>query len=557
MSKAENATPGSAGRSEPSRTWRVEGALVLALVAYWMTITLDRYQLSHDTALLLDVGGRLMRGQMPYVDYVETNPPLSHYLNVIPNALAWAFGGEPLTWLRFCLVALLAFSVTWLRARLPPLVSPFKAGIVGLTFIAFAFFVYEGKNLGQREHLFVMLAVPYIVTRLRRTEAPERRDLAVLSGVLAAIGVCIKPHFLLVLGGIELAMALWLRRRWLGPEVIACAATGLLYPLHFLFLPHEMRYAFFELWLPALVDGYKVVGQNPELVWRNTVLAFQDLLKASFLVFVFLDGRARRIALVLGAGALAGFVIFVLQGKGWTYHRIPSQGFLVLAVGLAFGEILTRFPRGELLAVFYAAWLFIPVHDMREGRGLRGPNSSITRVVEHTAPGDKVLYISTNAYQAYPGLLLEGRKHVGTYPIAFPLGVLYPDGAPNGYRAPKDRPEAERRFVRSLFGDLAKKPKVIAIESRRTCDHCAPGVNYPAYLESIAFNKRLRKDYEKKGKASHCDIWVRKSKPGEKKWKLDVTDPTLPGPKPMPAPEEEDGGDPAAAPEQPGGTLDE
>jgi len=40
------------------------------------------------SAILLDCGRLLVQGAVPYVDYVESHPPLSHYFHALPVLLA-------------------------------------------------------------------------------------------------------------------------------------------------------------------------------------------------------------------------------------------------------------------------------------------------------------------------------------------------------------------------------------------------------------------------------------------------------------------------------------
>lgn len=48
--------------------------------------------LNMDNALFLHFGKLLLLGRMPYVDFVDFNPPLTHYIHAVPVFLAGLLG---------------------------------------------------------------------------------------------------------------------------------------------------------------------------------------------------------------------------------------------------------------------------------------------------------------------------------------------------------------------------------------------------------------------------------------------------------------------------------
>ena len=114
-------------------------------------------------------------------------------------------------------------------------------------------------DFGQREHLFILFAIPYVVLRwLRWEERTVRAPLAVVIGLAAGLLASLKPHFLLVMLAPELP---WLARhrrpsRLFTAETMTAAAFVLVYAAHFAFLPATMRDAFFHRWMPFIAAGY-------------------------------------------------------------------------------------------------------------------------------------------------------------------------------------------------------------------------------------------------------------------------------------------------------------
>lgn len=270
-----------------------------------------------------------------------------------------------------------------------------------------------------------------------------------------------------------------------------------------------MHEAFFDVWLPALLEGYDAFRMGG--VQRRLVPLLYTVGAGFLASFALLRGPRLHAALALSTAALAGAWIFVVQDKGWGYQTLTGYGLAWMAIALALAGAIQRAPRGSLLVVCATVWLWQPVLERVQGEHIQGPNSLIRKVVQHSEVGDRVLVVSSNAYQSYPGLMIEQREVVSTFLIAWPIPILYADGLPEGrYRTREERSEAERRFATRVRRDLLrKKPQVVILESRPRCGHCARGVSVVGYLEHIGFMKRLRRRYRKVGHAIHCDVWVR------------------------------------------------
>ncbi len=181
-----------------------------------------------DTAFLLYAAGRVLDGARLYVDVVEINPPLIVALNLPAVLLARALGVTDIAVLRLllsmALLGSLAFSAWALRlalgadrARLRPL----------LLLIAFALFLAPGNDFGQREHLLVALALPYLLLATARAHGRlPAAGPALAAGLLAGSGLALKPHFLLVWVAIE-GYAAW-RLRASRPSHEAMGAVAFL-----------------------------------------------------------------------------------------------------------------------------------------------------------------------------------------------------------------------------------------------------------------------------------------------------------------------------------------
>ena len=238
---------------------------VAALLLLVSRVLADPLLVNHDCGALLFAGGWLLEGKRPFLDYYLLNPPLIDYLQVVPTLLS-RVARIPVPF-AFNLIVLATVGLSWwLIRRLlrgSGLVTASTAAAVALAPLLVSHTTYTqlwaNFDFGQREHFFILLALPYVVLRwLRWEDRPVPLALALAVGFGAGLFGSLKPHFLAVLLAPE---AVWLARhrqprRLLTGETIAAAAFVLLYAAHFAFLPGPMREAFFHRWVPMIWSGY-------------------------------------------------------------------------------------------------------------------------------------------------------------------------------------------------------------------------------------------------------------------------------------------------------------
>ena len=169
-----------------------------------------------DTAFLLYAAERVLDGARLYLDVVEINPPLIVALNLPAVLLARPFGVSDIAIYRalvtLALLGALAFADWSLRRALEPGSDRLRRRLVLV--LAFALFLAPGNDFGQREHLLVGLALPWVLLAVGRVSGrPAPAGPALAAGVLAGLGLALKPHFLLVWAAVEGYAAWRLRAR--------------------------------------------------------------------------------------------------------------------------------------------------------------------------------------------------------------------------------------------------------------------------------------------------------------------------------------------------------
>ena len=149
--------------------WR---ALPLLMLAAMVTrVIVDPLWISLDAAINLQYGDLLLDGKTPYVDFVDTNPPIIFYLSAAPVLLARALDAHPIPVFTLLVVALVGCSVLTLASllsRARASVSPAEARWLTTAWAGVSFLAWQCGHFGQREHLWVLAYVPFFVLRWAR-----------------------------------------------------------------------------------------------------------------------------------------------------------------------------------------------------------------------------------------------------------------------------------------------------------------------------------------------------------------------------------------------------
>ncbi|HEU4800077.1 MAG TPA: hypothetical protein VFS94_05555 [Gemmatimonadales bacterium] len=307
-----------------------------------------------DVAFPLWAAGRVLDGATLYVDILEINPPLFIWLDIPLVTFARWTGLDPILVFRLAVTALLVASV-WASYRV--LTEGRKDGwtdTIPLLAVTFALFVLPRLDWGEREHLALALMLPWLAVAVRRLEGGEvSRGMALMTGLAAGLGIALKPHFVLVWVGREVAVRLGAggtraapdATRRLGapsPESLVAAGVCVAYLLAVIVFTPEYFPLVRELAGPysrfiratiletmfgpapavALTAIVVAVGLR-KLVWRPDGVDGQ------------VGSRGSRLAAsvtVLFCATAAWSVVALLQLKGFRYHWYPAMalGFLLL-----------------------------------------------------------------------------------------------------------------------------------------------------------------------------------------------------------------------------------
>jgi hypothetical protein len=462
------ATPRQFSPARPAARDRLLRALAL-LPALGFLLMVMAPPLNHDVAAILNFATRWVGGEALYRDLIDVNPPLIFVLTAIPALIDRFTPLDPVqSWL-VCVLACCALSWRFcLRLR-----EGWEEGVVEravLDALIPLVLVMVAYDVGQREHLMALFALPYALLAARRAEGMATpRRLAVAVTVAAALGFALKPHFLAVPALVE---ALVLLRR--GPAAaLRDRLPWLMAGIWLLYLASLPVFfaAYFEEIVPLVAAFYLANGG----IGLFNVLMTDQLGPAMFALAAALALLAWRGAGVqaqmlgcVGAGSLLSAWV---QHKGWSYHVVPMAMATALMAGWVAARWMDRnLPAGRAQAA--APGLALAVVVALSAVHLRGESpwrqiwygsladGRLTAALKREVAGERLLVLSPDIYPVYPALnYARARSTLRTMNLWLLVGAYpgCPEGAPR-YREPSEMSRAEFLVYTTVGDDFARAP---------------------------------------------------------------------------------------------------
>jgi hypothetical protein len=481
-----------------------------------------------DVAWLLYAAEVLRSGGTLGRDVVENSPPIIFWLKVPVLSIGSALGQAAWpAWIAALLVLLLSSAF---------LVGRLSKGLVRGTYLgplaAAVFLFLPGRDFGQREHVALILTVPWLIAIARRLEGHPARGAGLwLAIAFAAAGLGIKPHFGLVWLS---AACLFLYhgrslRVLLRPEVAGVAVLGAL---------QVVAVAVFH---PSYVEHLRVYGRSyvgflALPIWQALFVgAGSAAVLFAMLARVAFRGTRERSAegsLALLVGAIGFWLAAGLQQKGWPYHYLPAKGIALLAIGALLVEtrgaaigVTARIYRAAGVAALAMALLTPAVHSVLQVARLEPPDRSgldrnldvLLPVVRAAGREGPVFVFSTNIASSFPLVSEAGVRWAFRHPSLLMLGAAYAkqlDGA--GLVRPRplaERTAAEQRLATELAADLRHYRPAAMLVVRPDADNPGWGgakrFDYLGYFRADPEFIRILADYRQAGDIGDYSLLVR------------------------------------------------
>ncbi len=365
-----NASPPPSPDSAPdfSQLKRWLQALLLAVpllcVAAWL-VTSFSWPLVGDTALMHYAVFLMQHGFAPYRQIIEMNMPGSYFAEYLAMHL-FGPGAHGARLFDFSLLAAAALSMLAIVRPLPlrrsPYPSPLGSGALYAAIFAAAIFALlharDGMAQANQRDLIVavlwLAAIAFLFASLQESPAPLHSPrfqllFAAAFGFCASASLTLKPTtapFLLVFlvtGALRSRALSASAARWLSAS-LAGAVLPLAAVLLFLLHAHSLS-AFADTVL--YLDRFHRHLDAPSLYLVLGAMV-PSFLRPVLLVWVIACIALKRwrpwpgrfnYSCLLAAAAL-GFASYLLQWKGFPYHRYPAFAFLLLVISIDFTAAL-------------------------------------------------------------------------------------------------------------------------------------------------------------------------------------------------------------------------
>jgi putative flippase GtrA len=498
-------------RGRASLQWsdlEIPAMAVLFLAAAWFYAGT---MLNHDTSWYLIATSRWLDGAELYRDIVEINPPLAFYLTAPAVLLSRATGLAAHHAFVLQVIALSLASLLWFRAllqRSPIVTEPRRQLLLIAAFAALC--LTPVGEFGQRDHLMVIFALPYIGL-MAFTPASGRVERCII-GAFALPGLALKPYFLVLPLILGLLMILR-QRRVLAPftaEHLVIGSGSVLYALSI--------WIFYPAYITEIVAAGRLVYAAYDGPVAGVLLVPGFFAAAALLALTagLPKGTDREVSVTLLAVTAAFVIVYLTQFKGWGYQRIPIYSALCLwwtwlAVALfdsgRLREIGDFAVRTALLGLA-AAIIALQV--------LQGPyqNAAVSIFGPHLRDASSFMALTTNVSITYPLANLTGAEPTTRYSALWLIPGAVSKLAAGGALAKEDRDALEKvleRARRTTSEDFVHgRPDVVLVDARATKPYFG-GADFD-YIDFFQQDPRFRaawQDYSLVATEAGFEVWRR------------------------------------------------
>lgn len=364
--------------------------------------------INHDIAWYLIATREWLAGASLYQDIVEVNPPLNFYYTLPAICLADALSLSDQNAQYVVTVALTFGSLVWCQAILRAQFDLSRIKFYLATLVLAAGLILPALfHFGQREHSFILLLMPWLLGQAGDRPSTPRQE--ILRAVVGGMGVCLKPHFVLI--PIAITLLYVIQRRSLRPIFSPANMTFLGVGLAYVAYVAVQHTAYFTIVVPAARDVYGALQPSVLfLVYR----ALASLVLGGLLSIALL--RLKPVGqggLTLLTAAMAALAIYLVQGMAFPYQILPLNSLLVVAAGLA---LLRLNPRSLSFWIVGVIGLFLCVAQISRGFFHTPQADEVIEVLRSDPEFKRFMAISSHITVG-PGAAMEaGAEWISLYP---------------------------------------------------------------------------------------------------------------------------------------------
>jgi hypothetical protein len=339
-----------------------------AIIAVYVLAIMNQahFILNWDVSWLLHVSQRLLAGGNYTQDFFEINPPLILYLYTPPALLAKLLSISIIVTLRIYvfLLATISLAVSYLLLNKIFQARDNKILILFFLTLCMSLLVLPFQQFGQREHLSIILAMPYLLLVAARLQGNTiNKNLAIALGLMAALGFGLKPYFLVTPVLVEVYYLFHTRKlsSMLRPETLTMLFTLLSYLL-IVFIFHQ---SYLHTIIPLALRSYYLPYQTSVWLMLLNQLTFCCYFPVLFFIIQYKNNPYKILSSILLLAMCGYYVAFLMQRTLWDYHVTPAYLMGTLLEILLLGLLAQYSPASKrniiwliLLALAVGAFLY-------------------------------------------------------------------------------------------------------------------------------------------------------------------------------------------------------
>lgn len=386
-----------------------------AIILFSIVLYFKYFPFNVDSIWILHCADEMFKGGILYKDITDVNPPLIFIYSLIPIFISKITPLDSIESYIFFVLIIISISIFLIYKILNTIYSK-KTLKIYLYSILFIISISTTSNFGEREHLFILFILPYIFTKIYANKITLTQNDAIFISLFAVLGFNLKPHFFLLFLLLETITLIKNKKisSFLRIDFFIISLSPFLYLLIiFLFFPLYI----YET-LPFAIETYSSAF-NRNIVQLIINPEFFFLL--SLLIFWYIYSKKEKnieedIIFIFSIFSLV--LIYLLQQKGWSYHRLPifilSQIFLI--------KILINIAKNKLYFLFFIPLYILIVINNQSAH----PYYPLLKKYTHSLPNKQVIFIATMDIAQGKALLKPTQKWASSYSALFMLpSIMY------------------------------------------------------------------------------------------------------------------------------------
>jgi hypothetical protein len=316
--------------------------------------------LNHDVSWLMEASRRMSQGGTYSADYFENNPPMILYLYIPPVILAKLFSLNSVVAMRLYVYFVAALSLIVCYDLLKKIFSgrdEFFSRYL-LVVLAITFLILPANDFAQREHLALVLTMPYFLLAAYQLEGKTIAPFfAAMIGIMSGLGFAIKPYFLAPLLFVELYYMYCKRSLFasMRPDFQAIMLVMVSYVL-IVFLANP------DYMFVVLPFVWRWCHLSDVLPWAIILSVNTFYFICAALIFYFIQRNTnpyKKVMSVLVLAILGYLLSYFMQLNSYKYHIIPAVSFSIILASFLYGFLIIKGCSNKFL--FFLLWVFVAV----------------------------------------------------------------------------------------------------------------------------------------------------------------------------------------------------